>query len=117
MVGEFGLEPNQMRELVPDMYGQLTERLRDEGIAYADLRNALTPTSKSVLLDPRGPFNKCDMQKHRDPGHPEPRKAPAGWFLMCAVRERRGTSSQTKGRLPTGSLPLFLGKRRGSTTR
>jgi hypothetical protein len=34
----------------------------------------------SVLLDPRGPFYKCDMQKHRDPAHLEPKKAPEGWF-------------------------------------
>ncbi|CAN7507433.1 DUF4913 domain-containing protein [Pseudarthrobacter oxydans] len=34
----------------------------------------------SVLLDPRGPFYKCDMQKHRDPEHLEPKKAPDGWF-------------------------------------
>jgi Domain of unknown function (DUF4913) len=34
----------------------------------------------SVLLDPRGPFYKCDMQKHRDPDHLEPKKAPEGWF-------------------------------------
>ena len=34
----------------------------------------------SVLLDPRGPFYKCDMQKHRDPEHLEPKKAPNGWF-------------------------------------
>jgi hypothetical protein len=34
----------------------------------------------SVLLDPRGPFYKCDMQKHRDPEHLEPKKAPEGWF-------------------------------------
>jgi hypothetical protein len=34
----------------------------------------------SVLLDPRGPFHKCDMQKHRDPEHLEPKKAPSGWF-------------------------------------
>jgi hypothetical protein len=34
----------------------------------------------NVLLDPRGPFYKCDMQKHRDPEHLEPKKAPQGWF-------------------------------------
>jgi hypothetical protein len=34
----------------------------------------------SMLLDPRGPFYKCDMQKHRDPEHLEPKKAPEGWF-------------------------------------
>lgn len=34
----------------------------------------------AVLMDPRGPFYKCDMQKHRDPEHLEPNKAPAGWF-------------------------------------
>ncbi len=32
----------------------------------------------SVLLDPRGPFYKCDMQKHRDPEHLEPKKGPGG---------------------------------------
>ncbi len=35
-----------MRKLVLDMHGQVTERLRDEGIEYSDLRNALTPTTK-----------------------------------------------------------------------
>jgi hypothetical protein len=34
----------------------------------------------SVLLDPRGPFHKCDMKAHRDPDHVEPKKAPEGWF-------------------------------------
>jgi hypothetical protein len=34
----------------------------------------------NVLLDPRYPFCKCDMQKHRDPEHLEPDRAPAGWF-------------------------------------
>lgn len=33
-----------------------------------------------VLLDPRGPFYKCDMQRHREPEHLEPNKAPKGWF-------------------------------------
>ena len=33
-----------------------------------------------VLMDPHGPFYKCDMQKHRDPDHLEPKKAPTGWF-------------------------------------
>ncbi|UVJ38018.1 hypothetical protein [Arthrobacter sp. CJ23] len=46
MIGMFGLEPSQMRELVLDMHGQVTERLRAESIEYSDLRNALTPTSK-----------------------------------------------------------------------
>ncbi len=26
------------------------------------------------------PYYKCDMQKHRDPEHLEPKKAPEGWF-------------------------------------
>jgi hypothetical protein len=34
----------------------------------------------NVLLDSRGPFYKCDMQKHRDPEHLELKKAPSGWF-------------------------------------
>jgi hypothetical protein len=34
----------------------------------------------SVLMDPRGPFYKCDMQKNRGPEHLEPKKAPNGWF-------------------------------------
>ena len=33
-----------------------------------------------ILLDPHGPFYKCDVQKHRDPEHLEPKKAPAAWF-------------------------------------
>lgn len=35
---------------------------------------------RSVLLDPRDPFCKCDIQKHRDPEHLEPQRAPDGWF-------------------------------------
>jgi hypothetical protein len=34
----------------------------------------------SVLPDPRGPFYKCDIQKHRDPEHCESKKALADWF-------------------------------------
>ncbi|GAB3572344.1 hypothetical protein GCM10027405_38920 [Arthrobacter alkaliphilus] len=42
----------------------------------------------SVLLDPRGPFYKCDMQKHRDPEHLEPKKASNGWFPDVRVIEK-----------------------------
>jgi hypothetical protein len=41
----------------------------------------------SVLLDPRGPFYKCDMQKHRDPEHLEPKKAPEGWFPDARLKQ------------------------------
>jgi hypothetical protein len=43
----------------------------------------------SVLLDPRGPFYKCDMQKHRDPEHLEPKKAPTGWFPDVSLRNEQ----------------------------
>jgi hypothetical protein len=34
----------------------------------------------AVLLDPRGPFFRCDMKEHRDYEYIEPRKAPEGLF-------------------------------------
>lgn len=41
----------------------------------------------SVLLDPRGPFYKCDLQKHCDPEHREPKQAPAGWFPDARLKQ------------------------------
>jgi len=33
-----------------------------------------------VLLDPHGPFSRCDMKEHRELDELKPKRAPAGWF-------------------------------------
>jgi hypothetical protein len=61
----------------------------------------------SVLLDPRGPFYKCDMKSHRDPNiwsQSVPRQAG---FRRCEIRSRENTRPE-KGGLPTGGH-LFSG--------
>jgi hypothetical protein len=37
----------------------------------------------------RGESDKCDMQKHRDPEHLEPKKAPEGWFPDVRFKENQ----------------------------
>jgi hypothetical protein len=63
----------------------------------------------SVLLDSRGPFYKCDMQKHRDPENTwnrrKPRRAGSQTFRR---RKHRGTNSQ-KGET-ANSLPYSVSK-------
>jgi TraM recognition site of TraD and TraG len=48
----------------------------------------------SVLLDPRGPFYKCDMQKHRAPNTWSRRRPRRAGFLTCEFsRSRENTST------------------------
>ena len=65
----------------------------------------------SVLLDPRGPFYKHDMQKHGDPEHLEPKKAPEGRFSDVRTQEYRGTTS------PDGHCPRTIWARNDISTR
>jgi hypothetical protein len=54
----------------------------------------------SMLRDPRGPFYKCDMQKHRDPEHLEPKRPRTAGSPTC--ESRRGSSGRTMACLLIG---------------
>ncbi|BAS18372.1 hypothetical protein AHiyo8_pI66760 (plasmid) [Arthrobacter sp. Hiyo8] len=51
----------------------------------------------NVLLDPRGPFYKCDMQKHRDPNTSNPKRHPKAGSPTCGHYLSKRTTRNSDG--------------------